>query len=89
MAERWAGKHRDSPVPATAVSPTLLPQPTCTQGHDSVVAFAGWGTVALDMSCVQTYPCLGPGGTDFWRVPTTWIRRVQVGHRAQQAANPP
>lgn len=79
MAARWAGKHRESPMSATAASPTLLLKPFCTQGHGSVVPSAGWGMVALDMSRVQTYPCLGPGGTDFWRVPMKRIRRVQVG----------
>lgn len=87
MAARWSGKCKESPVLATALSPTLLLQPSCTQGQGSAVPFAAWGMVALDMSCVQTYPCLGPGGTDFWRVPMKWIRRVQVGHQAQQAAN--
>lgn len=66
-------------MPVTAVSSTLLLQHSCTWGQGSVVPIAGWGTVALDMSHVQTYPCLGPRGTTFWRVPMKRIRRVQVG----------
>lgn len=61
------------------MSPTLLPQPSCTQSHGSAVPFAGWGTVALDVSNAQTYTCLGSGGTDFWRDPLKWIRRLQAG----------
>lgn len=50
-------------MPVTAVSSTLLLQHSCTRGQGSVVPIAGWGTVALHMSHVQTYPCLGPRGT--------------------------
>lgn len=45
--------------------PNLLLQPSCSQGHGSMVPFAGWGMVALDKSCVQTHPCPAPGGTVF------------------------
>lgn len=49
--------------------PNLLLQPSWSQGHGSMVPFAGWGTVALDKSYVQTYPCPAPADTVFWRVP--------------------
>lgn len=62
----------------TAVSSILLLQPSCTRGQGSVVPIAGWGTVALDVSHVQTYPCLGPRGTTFWMVPMKRIRKVRV-----------
>jgi len=58
MAVQWAGKGRESSVPTTAVSPTLLRQPSCTQGHSSALPFAGWGIVALDVTVSRRIPVL-------------------------------
>lgn len=83
MAARWAGKHRESPMPATAVVPSPAPGPWL---HSSLCWMGNGGP---GHEPCPDLPCLGSGGIDFWRVPMKWIGRVQMGCQAQQAANSP